>query len=118
MKCKYCGKETNKEYCDFDCRKAYLDYSDDEDKYAEHKKPFIILSVLVSIPVMVLFYGAGVTVMCTLIGLVLITHPFSSKELKKKVYPKAIKDRIRINGLIIILIGLPFLLLTGTWLSL
>ena len=117
MNCKYCGKESKKEYCDFDCRKAYLDYSDEEDKYAERKKPLIIASVVVSIPFMILFYGAGVTVMCTLIGLVLITHPFSSKEMRKRVYPKAVKSRIRLNGIIIILIGLPFLLLTGTWLS-
>ena len=37
MKCRYCGKETNKDYCSFDCRKAYLDYSDEEDKYKERR---------------------------------------------------------------------------------
>ena len=118
MRCRYCWKETNKEYCDFECRKAYLDYSDDEDKTGEHKKPLLIMSVIVSIPFMILFYGAGVTLMCALVGLTLITHPFPSTDMKKRMSPKDAKARVRMNGIIIIIIGLPFLLLTGTWLSL
>ena len=118
MKCRYCWKETNKEYCDFKCRKAYLDYSDDEDKTAAHKKPLLIMSVIVSIPFIVLFYGAGVTVMCTLVGLTLITHPFSSPEVKKKMSPRDAIARMRAFGVVIIVIGIPFLLLTGTWLDL
>ena len=117
MKCRYCWKETDKEYCDFECRKAYLDYSDEADKTAAHKKPLLILSVIISVPFIILFYGAGVTVMCTLIGLTLITHPFSSPGVKKKMSPKDVRTRVRMNGIIMILIGLPFLLLTGTWLS-
>ena len=118
MKCRYCWKETEREYCSFECRKAYLDYGDDVDKTASHRKSLIIASVLISVPFMVLFYGAGVTVMCILIGLTLITHPFPSSEMMKKMPPKDAIARIRTNGIIIIIIGLPFLLLTGTWLIL
>ena len=118
MKCKYCWKETDKEYCDFDCRKAYLDYSDDFDKTGAHKNPLIVMSIIVSIPFMILFYGAGVTLMCTLIGLILITHPFAFSDMKKKISPKDAIARVRMNGIIIIIVGIPFLLLTGTWLSL
>ena len=118
MNCKYCGKESSKEYCDFECRKAYLDYSDDFDKTGAHKNPLIVMSIIVSIPFMILFYGAGVTVMCTLVGLTLITHPFVSAEAKKKMSPKDTKAKMRALGLIIIIVGIPFLLLTGTWLDL
>ena len=118
MKCRYCWKETEKEYCSFECRKAYLDYFDNKDKTGEHKRPLIIFSVLISIPFMILFYGAGVTLMCTLIGLILITHPFAFSDMKKKISPKDAIARVRMNGVIIIIVGIPFLLLTGTWLSL
>ena len=117
MKCRYCWKETNKEYCDFNCRKAYLDYSDEKDKVSEHQKPLIILSAVFSIPFIVLFYGLGVTVFCTLLGLVLITHPFTFASRRKKISPKQAKTRVMILGIVIIVVGLPFLLLTGTWLD-
>ena len=118
MKCKYCWKETDKEYCDFDCRKAYLDYNDDIDKSAEHQKPLLIMSVIISAPFIVLFYGLGVTVMCALIGLTLITHPFIPSDKRKRMSPKDAKTRMTVIGILIIVIGIPFLLLTGTWLDL
>ena len=68
--------------------------------------------------IVVFLYSLVVVVSLLLIGLVLITHPFSSKEMRKRVYPKVVRSRIKMNGIILILIGLPFLLLTGTWLSL
>ena len=117
MKCRYCGKEIDKEYCGFECRKAYLDYSDDIDKFAEKKKPMLIASVLISVPVMILFFGAGVTLMFALLGLTLITHPYPSDKTKKKLYPKDAMKLMRTIGVILIIIGLPFLLLTGTWLE-
>ena len=114
MKCRYCGTETNKEYCGFDCRKAYLDYSDEEDKYKGRRKPLLIASVIASIPLIILFCGAGVTVMFLLLGIVLITHPFISSELKKRTTLKDAINRMKTNGVILILIGLPFLFLTYT----
>jgi len=118
MRCKYCWKDTDdKEYCSFECRKAYLDFSDNEDRTGARKKPLLIASVLVSIPFIILFYGAGVTLMCTLIGITLITHPFPSQEVRKNLPPKDAQGAVVKNGIMFIIIGLPFLLLTGTWLS-
>jgi len=111
MKCKYCGKETNKEYCDFDCRKKYLDYFDEEDKYRSRRKPLMIIALIVSIPFIIIFYGLGVTIMFALQGLILITHPFATVEMKKKMTPKSAKTRMQLIGLALILIGIPFLIL-------
>ena len=112
MKCRYCGKETNKEYCSFECRKAFFDHFDDEDKYRARRKPLLIGSFLVSIPFIVLFCGAGVTLLFELLGIVIITHPFPSAELRKKSTPKDAVNRMITNGVILMIIGLPFLFLT------
>ena len=114
MICKWCGKETNKEYCDFNCRKAYFDHNDDEDKFKASRKSKLVASVIVSIPLMILFGGAGLTVMFFLLGLVLSNNPFPSAEMKKKMPLKAAVGRVKTNGVILILIGLPFLALTYT----
>ena len=116
MVCRYCGKETNKDYCSFKCRKAYLDYYDEEDKFKGRRKTLILISIAVSIPFIVLFMGAGITMMFVLIGSVVITHPFTSQELRKKLTVKEAKKRMMMNGAILIIIGLPFLLLTHSWL--
>jgi len=114
MKCRWCGKEISKEYCDFDCRKAYFDHNDDEDKFKQSRKAKLIASVIVSIPLMVLFCGAGVTVMFFLLGFIIYTNPFPSAEMKKKMPLKAAVGKVKTNGVILILIGLPFLALTYT----
>ena len=108
MKCRYCGKESPKEYCSFECRKAYLDLFDDEDKAGDSRRPFLIGSVLVSIPVMILFGGPGVTLMCALIGLTLITHPFPDKKLKGMIPIKKAVNQIKVIGVLIIAVGIPF----------
>ena len=115
MRCKWCGKEIgDKDYCDFDCRKAFFDHFDDEDKYKDRKKPMLIACVLVSIPFIVLFCGAGVTIMFSLLGLVMYSHPFPSAELRKKTTVKDAVYRMKTNGILVILVGLPFLFLTYT----
>ena len=115
MRCKWCGKEIgDKDYCDFDCRKAFFDHFDDEDKYKDRKKPMLIACVLVSIPFIVLFCGAGVTIMLFLLGLVMYSHPFPSAELRKKTTVKDAVYRMKTNGILVILVGLPFLFLTYT----
>ncbi len=114
MRCRYCGKETNKEYCSFECRKAFFDHFDDEDKYKSRRKPLLIGSIIISIPFIVLFCGAGVTLMFTLMGITVITHPFPSSDLMKRTTPKDAIRRTIINGAVLIVIGLPFLLLTYT----
>ena len=112
MKCKYCGKETNKEYCDFDCRKSYLDYFDEEDKYKSRRRPLMIAAIVISIPFIIIFYGLGVTIMCILEGLILITHPFATAKMKAKAMtPKSVKNTMQLIGLALMLIGIPFLLL-------
>ena len=108
MKCRYCGKETAKEYCSFECRKAYLDLFDEEDKAGDSRRPFIIGSILISIPVIVLFGGPGVTLMCALVGLTLLTHPFPDKVLKEKIAIKKAVTQIKVIGVLIIVIGIPF----------
>ena len=118
MKCRYCWKETNKEFCNFKCRKAYLDHHDEEDKTAARKRPLLVMSFVFSIPLIVLFGGAGVTVMCILMGIVLIRHPFPPKEMKRKMSPKAKREMMMILGIVLIIAGLPFLLLTGSLLNL
>ena len=114
MKCKWCGKETDKDFCGFECRKAFFDHLDDEDKYKDRTKPMIIGSVIVSIPFIILFCGAGVTLMFILLGLVICTHPFPSLEIRKKISAKDAVNRVKTNGIILMLVGLPFLLLTYT----
>ena len=114
MKCKYCGKETAKDFCSFECRKAFLDHFDEEDKFKARRRPLIIASIAVSIPFIILFCGAGVTLMFALLGLVIITHPYPSSGLRKKFTPKKAVKLMTTNGVILILIGLPFLLLTYT----
>ncbi len=114
MKCKWCNKEAEKEYCSFECRKAFFDHYDEEDKYKSRRKPMLIASVLVSIPFMILFVGAGISVMFLLLGLTVYNHPFPSAELKKKMSLKSAVNRVKIKGIILILIGLPFLALTST----
>ena len=116
MKCKWCNKETEKEYCSFECRKAFFDHYDEEDKFKGRRKTLILISIAVSIPFIVLFMGAGITMMFVLIGFVVITHPFTSQELRKKLTLKEAKKRVMMNGVILIIIGLPFLLLTHSWL--
>ena len=108
MKCRYCGKESSKQYCSFECRKAYLDLFDDEDKTGDSRRPFIIGSILISIPVIVLFGGPGVTLMCALVGLTLITHPFPDKVLMEKTVIKKAVTQIKVIGVLIIAIGIPF----------
>ena len=114
MNCRYCGKETNKEYCCFECRKAYLDYYDDEDKFKDRRKSLYIAALIVSIPMIVLFIGAGVTILLMLFGLITYTHPFPSQELKKKAVLKDAIRRVQTNGVIVFLAGIPFLILTYT----
>lgn len=114
MKCKWCGKEISKDYCNFDCRKAFFDHYDDDDKFRARRKPVLIACVLVSIPFIVLFVGAGITIMFLLLGLTTICHPFPSAKLKKKMPLKNAVNRIKVNGIMLILIGLPFLALTFT----
>ena len=109
MNCRYCGKETaDKDYCSFECRKAYLDLYDDRDKNHEYKKPLIILAFVISVPVFVLFGGPGVTLLCLIIGATIITHPFPSKKMKEKMTVKKAVHMMKITGVVIILIGLPF----------
>ena len=110
MNCKYCGAETNKEYCCFECRKKYLDYFDEEDKTRAHVRPLLMISVIVPIPFIIFFYGLGVTILFTLLGLTIITHPFGTDNMKRAMTPKARKNRMILIGLALILIGLPFLL--------
>lgn len=111
MKCGFCGKETNKEYCSFECKKGYLDYFDEEDKFKSHRKPTMIASVVISIPLIVLFLGLGVTVMTSLLGITLIRYPFALDGMKKKMPPKKAKQTMQLMGVLLIIIGLPFLLL-------
>ena len=108
MKCRYCGKETAKEYCSFECRKAYLDLFDEEDKAGDSRRPFIIGSILVSIPVIILFGGPGITLLCALIGLTLFTHPFPDRLLKEKTAIKKGVTQIKVLAVLIIAIGIPF----------
>ena len=115
MRCKWCGKETgDKDYCDFNCRKAFFDLLDDEDKYRGRRKPMLIASIVVSIPFIILLCGAGVTIMFFLLGTVMYTHPFPSAELRKKTTTKDAVYRMKTNGLLVFLAGLPFLFLTYT----
>ena len=111
MKCKYCGKETNKEYCDFECRKRFLDYFDEEDKYRSRRVPLMVVALALSVPFIIFFYGLGITVMFVLQGLIIITHPFATVDMKKKMTPKAAKGRMQMIGLALIIIGIPFLIL-------
>ena len=111
MNCKYCGAETSKEYCCFECRKKYLDYYDEEDKTRARVRPLLIMSAIVSIPFIIFFYGLGATIMFVLLGLTIITHPFGTENMKRNMTPKARKSRMITIGLALIVIGLPFLLL-------
>ena len=111
MNCRYCGKETNKEYCDFDCRKKFLDYFDEEDKYRSRRVPLMVIALFLSVPFIIFFYGFGITVMFVLEGLIIMTHPFATTEMKKKMTPKAAKGSMQMIGLALIIIGIPFLLL-------
>ena len=114
MRCRYCGKEIDKEYCDFKCRKAFLDFWDNEDKYRGRRKPLIIGAFVISIPLIILFGGGGATALFFMLGLIVMTHPYPSSKLKKNVPVRGAVLRVRINGLILMLIGLPFLFLIYT----
>ena len=115
MRCKWCGKEiSGKDYCNFDCRKAFFDHFDEEDKYRQRKKPLLIACVLVSIPFIIMFCGAGVTIMLFLLGTVMYTHPFPSTKLRKSTSTKDAVNRMKTNGILTFLAGLPFLLFTYT----
>lgn len=115
MRCKWCGKETgDKEYCNFECRKAFFDHFDEVDRFKDRRTPMLIACVLISIPLIILFCGAGVTVMFFLVGMVIYTHPFPSAKLRKKLTAEAAVGRVKTNGILLMLIGLPFLFLTYT----
>ena len=114
MKCRYCGKDTAKDYCSFECRKAYLDHFDEEDKYKERRKPLIIGSVVISIPFIILFCGAGVTLMGFLVGTVIFTHPFPPEAIKEKTTVKNAIIIMKLIGVAVIIVGIPFFLLTYT----
>ena len=115
MECRYCGKESDKDFCCFECRKAFLDYFDDEDKYRGRRKTMLIASVIVSIPFILLFFGAGITLMFFLLGTTLVRCPYTKAETKKRLTVKRAKEKMITNGIILIIIGLPFLLLTRTF---
>ena len=86
MQCKWCVKEIgDKDFCNFEGRKAFFDHLDEVDRFKDRRKPMFVACVLVSIPFIVLFCGAGITIMFFLLGMVLYTHPFPSAEQKKKM---------------------------------